>query len=320
MRREERQQYYDQLHRQSIAGSTPEGSACSRVPQESLSPDRQSETAASQTLRRVTLNPPPSFRNPEKVTGYPPVDLLESSSSSFSGPQSDWDETAFHQEDWIFDDYDNDPPDCSVELPFWTEAVGEEGTLEEPAMEATAGASHVPEASWDPPPPSCSPSPYLPPDVHFSPCSSPPSLSSSSPLPRSTSSVASSVSELSSSGDGAASDVRRSQDCLPSSPRERDRADASSGAADAIVPVVVALVRSAPALSVDGITDQVAATSSAMSRAEIRRLVTAAVSSEQLLASSLQLLVGAALAVDPSGRSAFVHATTELLRVLSRPG
>jgi hypothetical protein len=90
-------------------------------------------------------------------------------------------------------------------------------------------------------------------------------------------------------------------------------------AADALLPLIVSMTRTFQGASVDMTVDRLVATAPSVPRADIRRLVTVAVAAEQLLASSLQQLVGAALLADPSDRSAYTLVALELTKILSRP-
>jgi hypothetical protein len=87
---------------------------------------------------------------------------------------------------------------------------------------------------------------------------------------------------------------------------------------DAVVPMIVSLVRSSSA-SVEVLTDTVAGVVPLTDRAELRRMVVTAVMTERQFSAQLLELTGLAMRGDPSGRMAFGAAVLELLRVLSRP-
>jgi hypothetical protein len=240
-------------------------------------------------------------------------------------------------EDTVFDDLWNDPPECSVEFPFWSADANEVG-LKGESVVAPLGIetlAHT-EASWELAESPCTiPSPSISPFVaapsHVSPpissSSSPPCISpvplspnilspvghcstSSSPLPRSSAS----------SGSGAAnSDDESSETCAPTNPSPVPPQLESDGAANALVPVVVALVKASPASSIDSVTDMIHVSSPSVRREEIRRMVATAVTMEQLQASSLLQLIRCAMVSDPSGNAAFNQAQIELIKALARP-
>jgi hypothetical protein len=75
--------------------------------------------------------------------------------------------------------------------------------------------------------------------------------------------------------------------------------------AESLVPVVLATLRQYPMEPVDSIVDRIAGRSAVLSRQDIHRLVLSATGAEQRLAASLQSLVIASMARDPSGQSTF---------------
>lgn len=313
MNKAERQDYYAQLRKQSETAHGV-GNASTLAPLQDLAAAASSESGPA-PVRRMTLNPPPHVVCEAKFAGYQPVDYDPSPCSSVSELSSGQDSSI------CLSDWDFDPPECSVEFQPWVEAEAEGIPEVEPCPAGTSGA---PATSWEcdsPRPPSTSPilvlSPLSRSPVHVSsPVSC--SLYSSSPLPCSSHSPPSSVSGIPSSDDEPV-EVEDHQSGRSSPSIAEAAASEALGPVDALVPVIVALVRSLPGAPIDAIASQVSASSPAVSRAEIRRLVTVAVTTEQLFASSLQQLVGASLIVDPSGSTAFALASAELVRVLARP-
>ena len=242
------------------------------------------------------LQPTYKFREPAKSAGHLPAGC-EVSSCSVTEFSSGQDES-------VCGDWDNDPPTCSIAFPAYTEAGW---GCRSPELEASSWEHEAP--SWDSPvrPPFPEKGQYQPPSTSGT---SPPASSSSSPVPRSSSSVPSSGSGVSSFDEG-----RHERQASP----VIGAAAGASDAADALVPLVVALVRASPSTSVDALVDLLAASAPAVGQPEIRRLVTTAVTMEQHLASSLLQTVRTAMGTDPSGQTAFVQATLGLMQILARP-
>jgi hypothetical protein len=239
-------------------------------------------------------------------------------------------------DDTVFDDLWNDPPECSVDFSFWS--VDENcAVLEAESVVAPVGIETLvhTEASWkfaespcDISPPSiftfchCTvtfrrpkisySSPLFVPQVLLSPnyWLSVRHCSTSSSLPRSTAS----------SGYGTAnSDDGNSAVCAPASQSPVSPQLMSDDAANALVPVVVSLVRATPASSIDSVTNTVNMSSPSVPREEIRRMTVTAVAMEQLQTSSLLHLTRWAMTLDPSKNAAFSKVRVELFKALARP-
>jgi hypothetical protein len=89
--------------------------------------------------------------------------------------------------------------------------------------------------------------------------------------------------------------------------------------AESLIPVVLATLRQYPMEPVDSIADRIAGRSAVLSRQDIHRLVLSAIGAEQRLAASLQSLVVASMASDPSGQTTFSLVMLALQLVRSRP-
>ena len=82
--------------------------------------------------------------------------------------------------------------------------------------------------------------------------------------------------------------------------------------AEQLLPYMLDLMRQHPLESVDSIVDRLSRSPTGLDRRDIRRMVISAVGAERRLAASLQSLVSASAAMDPSGQTAFALAVAAL--------